>query len=82
MTNKLMKNSVIRKRLPYAFALLAIAAVGLYQLYSKNAEAEHVAERDTRCAKQAAAPYVPFKGDFNCVGWKSVKSDVPLPIAG
>lgn len=82
MTNKFMKNSVIRKQMPCALVLLAIAAIGVFQLHFKSAEAERVAERDTRCAKQAAVPYAPFKGDFGCVGWKSIKSDMPLPLAG
>ncbi|MBP5947962.1 hypothetical protein [Pseudomonas sp. P9(2020)] len=82
MTNKLMKNLVGRKRMQCALVFLAIAAIGVFQLHLKSAEAERVAERDTRCAKQAAVPYAPFKGDFGCVGWKSIKSDMPLPLAG
>jgi len=77
-----MKKTVIRKWSLYAFAFLAVTAIALFQQHSKNVEAERVAEQDARCAKQAASPYVPFKADFDCVGWKRVKSDVPLPIAG
>lgn len=74
--------SADRKWPPLVLAVFAFVVLGLFQAYSKQVESSRIADQDSRCAKQAAAPYVPFKGDLDCVGWKRIKSDIPMPIQG
>lgn len=70
---------VIHKWFPLVLAVLALGGIVLFQQYSRYAEAQQIAEQDARCEKKAAAPYVPFKSDLGCIGWKRIRSDIPLP---
>lgn len=69
--------AVNRYWLVVALAVVAVIATVMVQ----KGDAQRIAERDARCAKQAAAPYVPFKSDASCMGWQR-KSDIPLSIEG
>jgi hypothetical protein len=57
--------------------MVAVIATVMIQ----KGDAQRTDERDARCAKQAAAPYVPFKSDASCIGWQR-KSGSPLSIEG
>lgn len=61
------------------FTLAVVAAIATVMV--QKGDAQRIAQRDARCAKQAAAPYVPFKSDASCIGWQR-KSDSPLSIEG
>lgn len=70
-----------RNRLTLVLVVVAMVAIGLFQYHTQAMQEQRVVERDSRCAKQAAAPYVPFKGDASCIGWQR-KSGSPMPIEG
>lgn len=60
----------------------AVVATWQYLQHLDHVEAQRVAARDIRCAKQAATAYEPFKDRLECVGWSRIKSDIPLPVEG
>lgn len=62
-----MKNSFIRTWLPLVILSSVVIAAVVSQQYSLSAAAERAAERDARCAKQAASVYVPFKDHLDCL---------------
>lgn len=64
-----MKKSFIRTWLPLVILSSAAIATVVFQQYSLSAAADLAAERDARCAKQAASVYVPFKDHLDCVTW-------------
>lgn len=70
-----------RKCTSLVLAVFAIVGLGLFQVHSKKVENQRVADLDSRCAKQAAASYVPLKGDASCLVWQR-KSGSPMPIEG
>nr|ARJ57929.1 hypothetical protein [Pseudomonas fluorescens] len=63
-------------------AVMAVATINQYVQHTRQVEARLSAERDTRCSTQLVTPYVPFKDSLDCVGWKRIKSDIPLPAEG
>lgn len=73
---------IIRKYLPLFLVTFAVVATWQYLQHLDRLEVQRIAERDTRCAKQAATAYAPFKGRLECVGWSRIKSDIPLPAEG
>ena len=60
---------------------LAMMAIIIFQYYSQAEYEQSVSQRDSRCARQAAAPYEPLNGDASCFGWQR-KSGSPIPIEG
>ena len=73
--------AVSRNRLTLTLLVIALCAIGLFQHHWKGVQDQRVAERESRCSKLAAAPYVPLKGDASCIGWQR-KLDSPMPIEG
>lgn len=73
---------IIRKYLPLFLVTFAVVATWQYLQHLDHVEAQRIAERDNRCAKEAATPFVPFKDRHECVGWTRLKSDGPLPAEG